>query len=977
MTFDIQAIKYVLALQAILTLFLVALLRVLASRLQAGPFFAWWAWAWLAFGIAGLAGWSALGFRDFSGRLVLVFLWTVGGFLQACLMLFGAQELQGHLTRRRRWLWLALSASAGALVFVLSQAGPAPFNTYATRAAARQGFLGIAFAVCAWRILRHWNQERLDGFWLTSLACWMAGLFNLLVALVLTPVPTWLGWDLAGIPFSAVEAIAECGIIIGAVIALLDAHGRSQQALQASERRYRELVEHTHLLICTHNLAGDLLSVSASAARQYGASPASLVGRNLREFIPERYHQDYAAYLERIRSTGQDSGLVRMQAADGRSVLLVYRNVVYGEQGNETIVLGAGVDITAEHRAKAALKAAEARYQHILDSATEGIAVIDAAGAVSYLNDSLARLTGVERQELIGRPVAVLVGEDLADRAALLWQELRRGQPVQHALDIHRHGAPARLHLSLTPLFERGTFSGALACVTDITARYHAECQLARSEARYRDLVENASDLIFVLDAEGRFTDWNRAAETTTGYCREEARGLRLADLLLPGPEAGDGLLRSGSRAQGELRLRTRQGGHVILEVTARPLFHSGQDAGETQVMARDVTERRSLEEHLRQTQRMEAAGQLAAGVAHDFNNLLVTILGYSDLLQERIPRHDPNRRMVDDILRAAESASGLTRQLLAFSRPREGGRPRVINLNELISSMEGLLRGALGDHIPLEIVRDPHLKLVAVDPAEMEQALLNLLLNARDAVGAGGRVRLETANLEIAAASWRRGAAPAPGGYVTVAVRDDGDGMDAETRSRCFEPFYTTKPAGRGSGLGLASVYGIVQRAGGYITVESEPGEGAAFQIYLPVAVDAPSTLAPPPLSPRDVRGAETVLLVEDENAVRDLVCEYLESRGYQVLPATSGAEALSLAEHYHGPIHLLLTDVIMPGMSGRDVAERFLKSRPRSRLLYMSGYTDGLLSGQGIEERGPNFLQKPFKLEALGRKIREVLDT
>ncbi len=379
--------------------------------------------------------------------------------------------------------------------------------------------------------------------------------------------------------------------------------------------------------------------------------------------------------------------------------------------------------------------------------------------------------------------------------------------------------------------------------------------------------------------------------------------------------------------------------------------------------------------EQERVAQRMETIGRLASGLAHDFNNMLTAILGQCDILLRRLPEEEPAREGIEEIRIAGERAAGLTRQLLAYSR-RQVLKPRVLDLNASVASMVPLLRRLIGENIELSPALHPVLGHVEADPSQIEQIIMNLVVNARDSMPGGGRVVVETANADLDRTFARRHVPTRPGRYVMLAVSDTGSGMDKATRTRIFEPFFTTKQMGNGTGLGLATVYGIVKQSAGYIWVYSEPGTGSTFKIYLP-RVDAeisPEEPGEPSRLPQN--GSETVLLVEDDLNVRVLACEMLRMNGYRVLQARNGVEALDVVRGNDRPIHLLLTDVVMPQMSGRQLAETITGLKPGIRVLYMSGYTDGVIVHHGVLDAGVAYLQKPFTSDFLARKVREVLD-
>jgi signal transduction histidine kinase len=390
--------------------------------------------------------------------------------------------------------------------------------------------------------------------------------------------------------------------------------------------------------------------------------------------------------------------------------------------------------------------------------------------------------------------------------------------------------------------------------------------------------------------------------------------------------------------------------------------------------MQRDVSEQRHLEEQFRQAQKMEAVGQLAGGIAHDFNNLLTAILGNTQLLLRDLPPGDAKRGDVEEIRKASERAASLTRQLLAYSR-RQMLQPEVLDLNVVVAEMDKMLRRLIGEHIALVTSLAPDLGRVRADPNQIEQVIVNLAVNARDAMPEGGKLTIQTCNVELDDSFTQAHLGSVPGSYALLTVTDTGAGMDASVRAHLFEPFFTTKEVGKGTGLGLATVYGIVKQSGGYISVYSEPAHGTAFKIYLPRISPAPSSSVPQPKTGA-ARGSETILVVEDESAVLTLSRRALEAQGYVVLAASDGPAALRLVERHGGTIHLLVTDVVMPGLSGHELAGKLAVLRPGIRVLYMSGYPGDAVVQHGTLPEGSAFLQKPFSPDGLARKVRDVLD-
>jgi PAS domain S-box-containing protein len=508
--------------------------------------------------------------------------------------------------------------------------------------------------------------------------------------------------------------------------------------------------------------------------------------------------------------------------------------------------------------------------------------------------------------------------------------------------------------------------------------RKRTEEALARSETTYRSLVEDSPFGIFQSAPDGRLIAVNPALVSILGYDSEaELLQQNMARDVYVDPDERRRLVEQvmlRGNLTAESLWRRKDGKTVTVRQTGRVLRNAAGGVEYLNVILEDITEHRLLENQLRQAQKMEAVGRLAGGIAHDFNNLLTAILGSAELLLETMAQ-EQERDDVEEIRKAAKRAADLTRQLLAFSR-QQVLAPQVLDLNALVVNLEKLLRRLIGEDVELRTALAPDLGSVKADPGQMEQVIANLVVNARDAMPEGGRLTVETANAELDKDNAEQHFPAPPGSYVLLAVSDTGTGMDPETKSRIFEPFYTTKEKGKGTGLGLATVYGVVKQSGGYIWVYSEPGQGTVFRIYLPRVREAPEPARPSPAPAAPLRGSETLLLVEDDEMVRHLVSRMLKSRGYTVLAASDGTDALRQVESHRGPIDMLITDVVMPGMSGREVAQRVTTLRPQVTVLYLSGYTDDAIVRHGMLEPGIAFLQKPFSADVLARKIREVLD-
>lgn len=503
------------------------------------------------------------------------------------------------------------------------------------------------------------------------------------------------------------------------------------------------------------------------------------------------------------------------------------------------------------------------------------------------------------------------------------------------------------------------------------------EQALRRSEARYRSLVQSSVYGIYRSSLEGRFLDVNPALITMLGYASpEEVLLLDPENDVFAQAEEHDRLIdefrRTGRLDGFEVKWKRKDGSAITVRISGRAVSSADEPADVLEAIAEDVTDRRALEDQFRQAQKMEAVGRLAGGVAHDFNNLLMVISGYAEVILAQVDPASPLLEKGRAIQLAADRATTLTRQLLAFSR-KQLLELKVVDVNAIVQDMERLLRPLIGENIDLVTVLSPEAAHTRADAGQLEQVIMNLVVNAKDAMPAGGRLTLRTENVVLDENHRRGQQFIRPGNYVTLMVSDTGMGMDRETQSRIFEPFFTTKEKGKGTGLGLSTVYGIVKQSGGYVMVQSELGRGTTFQIYLPLVkgtVEKRSVTVP-----EAVGGTETILLVEDEESVRQLVRDTLSAKGYKVLEAENGEAGFAAAASHQGKLDLVITDVVMPGMGGREMVKQLIETRPGIKVLYLSGYTEDAIISDGSIEKGTAFLQKPFTLQSLSRKVREVL--
>jgi PAS domain S-box-containing protein len=758
---------------------------------------------------------------------------------------------------------------------------------------------------------------------------------------------------------------------------------RAQEALAASEKRYRELVALAPIGIYRSTHEGRFDSVNLALVRLLGYdSPEDVLALDMRRdvYFDNRDRERLKAEIERLG--GVAAFEVCWKRRDGAPLWVrLDARVVRGESGGieyETFVH----DIHQRKRAEEALRRSEERFHRSFSVSPVAMSLTEAkSGLILDINERFAGLLGYEREELIGqRSVAMGLWVDMSERDRVV-ADIEASLPIrEREIQLRTKTGQVR-HIvgSIEPL-EVGDERVLLSVFQDMTERKNAEERLRISEERYRLLFENNPFPMWVFDEETlAFRAVNEAACRHYGYSREEFLSMTILDIHPP--EDAPPLL---ARIEGETReyqesgiwrQRKKDGTSIEVEITSNPFVFDGR--GAQLVLAADVTERRLLESQLHQAQKMEAVGQLAGGIAHDFNNLLTVILGYSGVIRGQLQDDHPVRPEVDEIQKAGERAATLTRQLLAFSR-RQVLLPQVLDVNAVVTDVDKMLRRLIGEDVDLRTVCDPGTGRVKADPGQLEQVLMNLAVNARDAMPGGGKLTIATRNVEVGEAYAREHVPMKPGSYVMLSVSDTGVGMDAQTKARIFEPFFTTKEKGKGTGLGLATVYGIVKQSGGFIWVYSEPEHGTAFKIYFPrVEEEAEhARRRSAPQAPESVSGTETLLLVEDEEGVRRLAREVLEKHGYTVLEASGRQSALDLAEHHSGPIHLVLTDVVMPEMDGPEVATRLSALRPGIKVLYMSGYTNDAVLHRGLLDAGVAFLQKPFSPKELARRVRELLD-
>ena len=755
------------------------------------------------------------------------------------------------------------------------------------------------------------------------------------------------------------------------------------EKLRHSQQQFRELAESMPPLVWTCRGDGQCDYLSPQWVRYTGIAEQEQHGFGwLRTLHPDDRQTTIDAWNANVALGAHWQKEFRIGRHDG-----AYRwfksmgSAIRNDAGEIVRWVGTNTDIEDQKRLQESLAHREEQLRLLVDGLADHVVyLLDAAGDIITWNSAAQRIDGFAAHEIVGRPFAILWPAD----------EIAAGRPACHLATAADRESVAfegwRQRKDGSRFWAIGTISairgepngvrGYVTVTRDMTQQRHAE-QLVQS------ILDNTLDAIITVDEHGRILAFNHAAEKTFGYAAADVIGGDVT-VLMPEPhrsrhaEYVAEYLRSGIAkiigANREVEAQRRDGSVIPVDLAVTEFFLD--DRRHFIGIVRDISERRALESQLRQSQKMEAIGLLAGGVAHDFNNLLTVIAGYGQSLLQEVPREDPKRNAVAAIMDAQERAAGLTRQLLSFSR-QSVLEPRVLDLNVVVSETERLLRRVIGEDIVLTTALDSAIRPVKVDASQLSQVLLNLAVNARDAMPNGGALRLSTANTEVRKDGANERAGLPKGEYVLLEMADTGQGMTPEVRARIFEPFFTTKPVGKGTGLGLATVYGIIRASGGHIDVASEWGRGTTFRIYFPASdepIARPAVAASEPELP--IRGNETILLVEDETSVRSLIKIVLQKNGYHVLDAGDGEEAVQVFENASGKIDILVTDIVMPHRNGPELAALLRQRLPSLRVLFTSGYTEDAVVRHGLEQNPASFLQKPYAPSDLLRKIRQSLD-
>ncbi len=783
----------------------------------------------------------------------------------------------------------------------------------------------------------------------------------------------------------------------------------SETALRKSESRYRSIIENTRDTFYRTDTRGILTLTSPSGAALLGyASPQEMIGWPLASFW---MHPDKRqVMLELLKRDGvvRDYEIVLVRK-DGSPVLVsTTSSYYYDTEGQILGVEGILRDITQRKQAEEALRTSEERMRLFFERQLVGMAITSPEKGWLQVNDRLKQMLGYSNEELFQRTWAELTHPDDVAADVAQFNRILSGEIDEYSLEkrfIRKDGAVLYTNLSVGCVRRPDrTVDCILALAADITDHKRAEEALLSERQNLIDIIDFLPDATLVIDTEGRIVAWNRAAEAMTGVSRDALLGKGdyayavpfcgehrpiLIDLLnIPEHERKDSysyVKQSGETIYAETFVQAlNKGSGAYIWCAAAPLYNSfGIRTGAIEVI-RDISdlkrtelEKMHLQEELMQAQKMESIGRLAGGVAHDFNNMLGVILGYTELVMNQLDRSHPLFSCLEEIGKAARRSADITQQLLAFAR-KQTVSPQVLNLNETVEGMLNMLRRLIGEDIQLNWQPAGNLWPVRMDPSQIDQILANLCLNARAAITDVGTITIETANTALDDADCADHPDSVPGEYARLTVRDTGRGMDEETLHRIFEPFFTTKAVGEGTGLGLATVYGAIKQNNGFIRAESAPGQGTIFTLYLPrfAGTTGGQAATETPAETLLAHGHTTVLLVEDEPTILEMITRMLKNQGYVVLGANSPGEAMRLVREHSGEIQLLMTDVVMPEMNGRDLANNLSALYPNLKCLFMSGYTADVIAHHGVLDPGVCFLQKPFSVNQLADKMQQALE-
>ena len=1020
---------------ALVTLFVVALFHLLEALYPPRTYFRFWRLAWtLSCAYIALA-WLSVRLEPGVWRSGLVFGSTLSAFMQVLLLLNGALDVVGRpppVRLRQRFIQALALLAAVTAVALPPVLGVAPAIASEMRRGLVHAALGSGFVIASVLLWGSWRRQAGSGwFRVLGAACAVYGVTLWLEAGGSATQLT----DMAG-PFSSpvlfirlmfvAHVLSLGGVSLSMVGLLLDEHRRveglarknweqrarvseelevrvgertaalkvAERAASKAVRRFRGLFDATPdaLLLCDRD---GLIAVANAAVKSLlGYDPAELAGRRVELLMPEaarlRHEKHRAVYLTDPRRRSMGDGLdLRARRKDGSEIpVFITLNPIETEDG--WFVLATVRDGTERRQSERRRSVAEAELRRVINSIPDYLwsAKIDESGTFRrrYYSDKVELVTGypVEFYMRDSARWLTTVHPDDRQRVKQTFESFvsrLTAQEEQEYRVVRPDGTVRWLHDRMSV---RRTEEGIVhldGVVSDITDRKEAEAGRLEAEGRARMLLESVFDGIVLSASDGGIRYANEAVFKMFGYAsREELASHQMSDLFAPGDRErarhrGETQTSGDAPYVSEYRGIRKEGSIFPVEIISRPA-PDGEETGLLDTI-RDISERRVSEERLRRAQKMEAVAQLAGGVAHDFNNLLTIIQGYADIQLKRLDAKDPLRRSAEKIRRATDQAAAVSRRLLEFSR-RQVVQPTVLNVNAVISEFETVLHRLAAGEVQFSTRLDPQVKPVLADRGQIEQVLLNLVLNARDAMPDGGELTIASDNVELSEQFLQHRLGLEPGAYVRVTVTDTGVGISDETLPHIFEPFFTTKGMSRGTGLGLATVYGIINDAGGEIEVQSQIGIGTTLSIYLPSTAEQDRTdasSAPGEVTAGPRFAAACVLVVEDQEDVRTLVCDLLKEAGHHVLEAADGVDALRLVDSHAGAIDLLVADVVMPGMSGRELAGRLTSLRPTLKVLYISGYTPDEVLRHGVRSQETSLLQKPFTLEELANKIDTLL--
>jgi PAS domain S-box-containing protein len=811
---------------------------------------------------------------------------------------------------------------------------------------------------------------------------------------------------LGEVPRMGLEDFRGKARLFGSLASLISYQGmerlRTEKELKQGIDRAETLYHHLPMGVNLLSPELDLIRINRFVEERLGVRAEEIMGKKC-YLVAGQYRDDPSRQgKEKIcdncptvaaLKTGSPQKLVRKVKED--YIVECTAVPIRDEQGRITEIMEIVQDVTGDVRSKEEIARSRDYLNAVINHMFDGLMVLERDLRIVDVNDRFLSVYGGSREEVLGRPCYEITHRldrpcHALGRPCPAREVFETGQPVRREMThINSLGEEAYMEVGAAPLFNAaGEVERVVEVARDVTKRKRAEEALRASEERYSTIFYEARDGIVLTDKEtGRIEDCNPQFEELAGRSLRDLKQMKIWEIRPPekvekARKTFYELREKGVGGSEDLEFQRPDGTIVPIEFVAKKVSFRNKQL--IQTIARDITERKQaekerekLEEQLRHAQKMEAVGALAGGVAHDFNNLLTTIIGNAQLALSDLRKEDPLYEDITEIKKAGEKAADLTRKLLMFSR-KETRQPEILDLNESLRETGKMLRRLIREDIDLVMESEPGLWKVHMDPTQVDQVIMNLVVNARDAMPKGGILTIETANVELDRAYFRKHAIDnEPGSYVMLAVTDTGIGMDESVRARMFDPFFTTKERGTGTGLGLATVYGIVRQNGGYIWSYSEPGQGTTIKVYLPRVEDVLEPGHREDAHLKELTGSETVLVLEDNDLVRNMALKVLERYGYHTLEARDGEEAIRVSRDFDGVIHLLLTDVIMPGMSGKEVSEKLQAERPAMQTLYMSGYTQNIIMQKGILTSDIHYIQKPFTPKALARVVRETIES